>query len=110
LNLFEQPESKELCQIQNHLNLKKKINSITIDPLINEGLNLLKNLIGEDIQQQSLLSNSQYASNQIQIKLNQLDIEWQLFHLRLKNTQKIISCMFHQKADKVNKKKFIYYY
>ena len=55
LTQFEQAETKELCQdaIQNHLNLKQKIYSITIDPLINEGRQLLKNLIGEDnIQQQ----------------------------------------------------------
>jgi hypothetical protein len=52
MNQFEQAESKELCQeeIQNHLNLKQKIYSITIDPILNEGRNLLKSLIGDDQQ------------------------------------------------------------
>lgn len=50
-----------------------------------------------------LISNQHYASTQIQIKLNQLDKEWQLFHSIIKNRQKILSasCMFHQKADQV---------
>ncbi len=54
LNQFEQPDTKELCQeaIENHSNLKQKIYSITIEPIINDGRNLLKNLIGEDMQQQ----------------------------------------------------------
>jgi hypothetical protein len=54
MNQFEQAETKELCQeeIQNHLNLKQKIYSITIDPILNEGRNLLKSLIGDDQQLQ----------------------------------------------------------
>ena len=65
MNQFEQAESKELCQeeIQNHLNLKQKIYSITIDPILNEGRNLLKSLIGDDQQhhhqqQHSLIQTS----------------------------------------------------
>ena len=54
-----------------------------------------------DTMAQKLLANSHYATNQI--KLNQLDKEWQLFHPALKTRQKILSasCMFHQKADQV---------
>lgn len=66
LNQFEQGESRDVCHeaIQNHLNLKQKIYSISIDPLINEGKNLLKILIGDDVniqqqlQQQSLLQTA----------------------------------------------------
>ena len=60
LNQFEQAESRESCQdsIQNHLNLKQKIYSITIDPILNEGRNLLKSLIGDEQQQHSLIQTA----------------------------------------------------
>ncbi len=48
LSVFEQPDTKEQCQeeLGVHTNLKQKIFSISIEPIVNEGRDLLRALTG----------------------------------------------------------------
>ncbi|RMZ94452.1 triple functional domain [Brachionus plicatilis] len=50
LSTFDQPDTKEACQeaIIAHTNTKQRVLGINIDQLINDGKNLLRNLIGND--------------------------------------------------------------
>lgn len=58
LSSFDQPDTKEACQeaIVAHANTKQRIFGITIEQIINEGRNLLKILIGQDINESLLLA------------------------------------------------------
>lgn len=51
LSIFEQSNTKEQCQdaINTHNNIKNKIYSINIEPLLNEGRLLVKQLTGVDL-------------------------------------------------------------
>lgn len=57
LSSFDQPETKEACQeaIVNHTNTKQRVFGIAIDQLINEGRNLLKILVGNEVGNEMLL-------------------------------------------------------